>query len=329
MRFVSFATVLGAALLPAVNARPACRPDTSATSGVSATSVAATTAAAVETSSTEAATTVDASTTYETTTALETTVVTTTALETTVAISETATSDSTALIPTTTAETPAETTTAETTVAEIITTTTAETTAVEIVTTAAETTPAEIATTTAETTPAEVVTTTTEAATTTTAEAAGPTNFVKNGGFEDNTSNAWTLLNSDIANNPGNAHTGGQYLEFYVNNDFANGQNQASQTISGLSTDRQYGFSFYASVFGTPEPVIIPSTLCHIQARQGGAVIAQFPLDLNSVDYYDIYKVNFTPLSSDIDLSLRLRCTNGRRVTLALGIDDVTIGDVF
>ncbi|CAG1996759.1 hypothetical protein FGSG_04816 [Fusarium graminearum PH-1] len=358
MRFVSFATVLGAALLPAVNARPACRPDTSATSGVSATSVATTTAAAVETSSTEAATTVDASTTYETTTALETTVVvsatdeTTTALETTVAISETATSDSTALIPTTTAETPAETTTAETTVAEIvtnsaettiaeiatttaettlaeITTTTAETTAVEIVTTAAETTPAEIATTTAETTPAEVVTTTTEAATTTTAEAAGPTNFVKNGGFEDNTSNAWTLLNSDIANNPGNAHTGGQYLEFYVNNDFANGQNQASQTISGLSTDRQYGFSFYASVFGTPEPVIIPSTLCHIQARQGGAVIAQFPLDLNSVDYYDIYKVNFTPLSSDIDLSLRLRCTNGRRVTLALGIDDVAIGDVF
>lgn len=120
-----------------------------------------------------------------------------------------------------------------------------------------------------------------------------------------------------------------KHSEFYVNNDFANGQNQASQTISGLSTDRQYGFSFYASVFGTPEPVIIPSTLCHIQARQGGAVIAQFPLDLNSVDYYDIYKVNFTPLSSDIDLSLRLRCTNGRRVTLALGIDDVAIGDVF
>lgn len=58
-------------------------------------------------------------------------------------------------------------------------------------------------------------------------------------------------------------------------------------------------------------------------------MIAQFPLDLNSVDYYDIYKVNFTPLSSDIDLSLRLRCTNGRRVTLALGIDDVAIGDVF
>ncbi|KAF5228121.1 hypothetical protein FAUST_11311 [Fusarium austroamericanum] len=288
MRFVSFAAVLGAALLPAVNARPACRPDRSTTTGASATSVATTTTTAIVTSSTEDATTVDASTTYETTTALQTTIVvsatdeTTTALETTIASSETASSDSTVLIPTTTAET----------------------------------------------TPAEIVTTTTEAATTTTAAAAGPTNFVKNGGFEDNTSNAWDLQNSDIANNPGNAHTGGQYLEFSVNNNFAIGQNLASQTINGLSTDRQYGFSFYANVFGTPAPVIIPGTVCLIQAQQGNAVIGQFPLDLNSVNYWEIYKVNFTPLTSDVDLSLRLRCTNNRRVTLGLGIDDVTIGDV-
>ncbi|KAM0297349.1 hypothetical protein HYE67_003079 [Fusarium culmorum] len=88
------------------------------------------------------------------------------------------------------------------------------------------------------------------------------------------------------------------------------------------------GFSFYASVFGTPAPVIIPGTPCLIQAQQGSAVIAQFLLDLNSVNYWEIYKVNFTPLASDIDLSLRLRCTNNRRVTIALGIDDVTIGDV-
>ncbi|UZP40484.1 hypothetical protein NXS19_008300 [Fusarium pseudograminearum] len=301
MRFVSFATVLGAALLPAVNARPACRPDTSTTSGVSATSATTTTAAAVETSSTEAVTTVDASTTYKTTTASETTIVVsataeiTTALETTIAISETASSDSTVLIPTTTAET----------------------TLAEIVTTNAETTPADIATTTAETTAAEIVTTTTEAATTTTAEAA------------DNTSNAWDLQNSDIANNPANAHTGGQYLEFSINNDFASGQDQASQTISGLSTDRQYGFSFYSTVFSSPTPIHNPSTICLIQVQQGTTQISQFRVDFNNLDSYQPFSINFTPVSSVISLSLKLRCTNGQRVTLALGIDDVVIGDII
>ncbi|QPC78180.1 hypothetical protein HYE68_008932 [Fusarium pseudograminearum] len=313
MRFVSFATVLGAALLPAVNARPACRPDTSTKTTASATSAATTTAIAVETSSTKAATTVQASTTYETTTASETTIVvsatdeTTTALETTIAISETASSDSTALIPTTTAET----------------------TPAEIVTTTAETTPADIATTTAETTAAEIVTTTTEAATTTTTAAAGPTNFVENGSFEDNTSNAWDIQNSDIANNPANAHTGGQYLEFSINNDFASGQDQASQTISGLSTDRQYGFSFYSTVFSSPTPIHNPSTICLIQVQQGTTQISLFRVDFNNLDSYQPFSVNFTPVSSVISLSLKLRCTNGQRVTLALGIDDVVIGDVI
>ncbi|CEI68041.1 hypothetical protein FVEN_g7690 [Fusarium venenatum] len=318
MRFISLATVLSAALLPAANARPACRPDKPTTSEAS------TTAVSVETFITDTATTLEASTTYETTSAVETT-----ALDTTIEISETITSDSTALVPTDTTISEIATTTADATSTEV-TTTVAETTSAGIATTTAETTAAETTsaadTTTAETTTSvEIVTTTTEAATTTTAAAAGPTNFVKNSGFEQDPNTAWALQSSSIKNSPGFPHTGNQYLEFTVDNDFALGQQQATQTVSGLDTGRQHHLTLYATIFSTPQPVANAATICFIQAQQGNALITQWRLDFNNLNSYQPFGIDFTPLGSDISLSLKLRCTNGQRVTLALGIDDVTI----
>ncbi|RGP71798.1 hypothetical protein FSPOR_3164 [Fusarium sporotrichioides] len=288
MRFISIATVLSAALLPAANARPACRPDRSTTSGESATTAATTTATIVETSSVDTATTLDVSTTYETTSALETTIVesatdeTTNALETTITISESATLDSTALI----------------------------------------------LTTTAETTSVEIATTTTEAATTTTAEAAGPAAFVKNGGFEENPNTVWNLQNSGIKSSPGSPYTGSQYLEFTVANDYATGLNLATQTVTGLSTDRQYRLSFYATVFSTPAPVLNAATLCFIQTMQGNTQISLSKLDFTNLNSYQAYNLNFTPVGSEFQLKLALRCTNGQKVTLAVGVDDVSIAEV-
>lgn len=113
--------------------------------------------------------------------------------------------------------------------------------------------------------------------------------------------------------------------EIDVNNNFAIGQNLATQVVNGLDATLSYQLALYYTVFSNPTPVIIPGTICFVQVNQGDSIILQSPVNFANVDSYQQYSISFTPASTSISLSLRLRCTNGRRVTLALGIDDVSI----
>ncbi|KAF5537589.1 hypothetical protein FMEXI_9796 [Fusarium mexicanum] len=237
MHWISIAALVSASLLPVASGSP-CRPHSTTTSGIS------TTAVSVESSSTA---TVENPTTVTTTTAAD---VTTEATEATTT-------------------TNAESTTAE----ELTSTTKAETTStVEASTTAdAETTSTAeaITTTTAETTTAEATSTTTTAA-------AGPTNAVQNPGFEDVPNTAWVLQGSSIMDT-GLAHTGTHFLEIDVSNNFAIGQNLATQVVNGLDTTLSYQLALYYTVFSNPTPVIIPGTICFVQVNQGDSIILQSP----------------------------------------------------
>ncbi|KAF5678548.1 hypothetical protein FDENT_8927 [Fusarium denticulatum] len=243
-----------------------------------------------------------------TTSAISTTALTvesssTTAVENPTTVTTTTTDDVT-----TNASEATTTTNAESTTAEELTSTTK---AVSTSTVEASTT------TTAETTTAEATSTTTTAA-------AGPTNAVQNAGFEDVPNTAWVLQGSTIMNT-GLAHTGTHFLEIDVSNNFAIGQNIATQVVNGLDTTLSYQLALYYTVFSKPTPVIIPGTICFVQVNQDNSIILQSPVNFANLDSYQQYSISFTPTSPSISLSIRLRCTNGRRVTLALGIDDVSI----
>ncbi|KAF5603923.1 uncharacterized protein FSUBG_7021 [Fusarium subglutinans] len=121
-------------------------------------------------------------------------------------------------------------------------------------------------TTNAESTTAKELTSTTKAETTSTIEAttsttttaaAGPTNAVQNAGFEDVPNTAWALQGTTIMDT-GLAHTGTHFLEIDVSNNFAIGQNIATQVITGLDTTLSYQLALYYTVFSNPTPVIIP-----------------------------------------------------------------------
>ncbi|KAF5579109.1 hypothetical protein FPCIR_11249 [Fusarium pseudocircinatum] len=311
MRWISIAALVSASLFPVASGSP-CRPHSTTTSAIS------TTAVSVESSSTA---TVENPTTVTTTTAADVTTKATEATTTTNAESTTAEELTSTTKAETTSTVEASTTAdAETSsTAEATTTTTAEiSTAEATTTTTSETTTAEATTTTT------AETTTAEATSTTTTGAAGPTNAVQNAGFEDVPNTAWVLQGTTIMNT-GLAHTGTHFLEIDVNNNFAIGQNIATQVVNGLDTTLSYQLALYYTVFSNPTPVIIPGTICFVQVNQGDSIILQSPVNFASLDSYQQYSISFTPASTSISLSLRLRCTNGRRVTLALGIDDVSI----
>ncbi|KAF5253118.1 hypothetical protein FANTH_1949 [Fusarium anthophilum] len=284
MHWISIAALVSASLFPVASGSPG-RPHSTTTSGIS------TTAVSVESSSIA---TVENPTTVTTTAAADVTTKATEATTTTNAES-------------TTAEELTSTTKAETTsAAEASTTTTAETTTAEATTT-----------TTDKTTTAEAISTTTTAA-------AGPTNAVQNGGFEDVPNTAWVLQGSTIADT-GLAHTGTHFLQISVSNNVAIGQNSATQIINGLDTTLSYQLAFYYAIFSNPAPVIIPGTVCLLQVEKDSSVIAQPFLNFASLDSYQQFSINTTPTSDSLSLTIRLRCTNSRRVTVALGIDDVSI----
>ncbi|KAF5648055.1 hypothetical protein F52700_1269 [Fusarium sp. NRRL 52700] len=332
MHWISIAAIVSASLLPVASGSP-CRPHSTTTSGVS------TTALSVESSGT---TTVENPTTVTTTAVTDTTseapeATSTTNVESTTAegLTSTTNAETTSTIEASTtanAETTSNTEVETTSTAEATTTTIAETTTTEATTTtAAETTTAEASTTTtaetttaAATTTTDAETTTAEATSTTTTAAAGPTNAVQNSGFEDVPNTAWVLQGSTIMDT-GLAHTGTHFLEIDVSNNFAIGQQLATQAITGLDTTLSYELALYYTVFSNPTPVIIPGTICFVQVQQDSSIIMQSPVSFSNLDSYQQYSINFTPASPSISLSIRLRCTNGRRVTLALGIDDVSI----
>ncbi|CAF3498542.1 unnamed protein product [Fusarium graminearum] len=203
--------------------------------------------------------------------------------------------------------------------------TTLETTTIAVLETSTDLDSAAITeTSTAEATTTEV--TTTAAATTT--QAAGPTIYVKNGEFEDQPNTGWTVQDAQIKTDVSKASSGSRYVQFDAVNEFVTGSKQISQNIKSLSTERLYRLDVASVVFSEPAVVREPSTICVIQPNFGTRSLAQWRLDFDNLDQYKANFVNFTPDTEDGILLLRLRCSDGKVVSISAGVDDVSIVDI-
>ncbi|KAF5010147.1 hypothetical protein FDECE_3693 [Fusarium decemcellulare] len=292
MRWISLCTVLGAALLPAASARPLCRPDRTTSSALTST-----TGTSATESETATASSSETWTTLSTTTSVVDTTTTGTATSTDVDSSSTETT-STASESTATISSSGFITLISTTVTESATSTTIDSTS------------------------------TTEASTTT-SQSAEPTleNFIQNGDFEDEVNVDWSTRTGDIVENVDRANSPSHYVQFLVENDYAVGGNQLNQTINGLSTAHLFRLSFSAAVFDSPAPSVGAAT-CQLEGLQESSLVGQWPLDYTSLNQYTPYEAEFQPVSDDITITLRLRCTTPNKVTLAVGLDDVVLNDI-
>ncbi|KAF9777507.1 hypothetical protein IL306_004397, partial [Fusarium sp. DS 682] len=118
--------------------------------------------------------------------------------------------------------------------------------------------------------------------------------------------------------------------QYDVTNSEAIGGNQLNQTVNGLDTQRLYRLSAYTTVFNTPAPVKDSNTNCVIQALSDSTILAQWPLDFTTekLGTYKENSVNFTPGDEDVTITLRLRCSDGKKVTISVGLDDVSMHDI-
>ncbi|KAF5584418.1 uncharacterized protein FSUBG_12790 [Fusarium subglutinans] len=168
----------------------------------------------------------------------------------------------------------------------------------------------------------------TSEAATTTSEAPEATNYIQNGGFEDSPNTDWSVRTSDIKGDSRRARSGNKYVQYDVDDSVAMGGNQLNQTVNGLDTERLYRLTAYATVFDTPAPVKEQSTICVIEALQESSSIAQWRLDFTNLGTYQSYSVDFTPSDEDVTVTMRLRCSDGKKVTLSVGLDDVSLYDI-
>ncbi|KAF5963874.1 hypothetical protein FBULB1_13110 [Fusarium bulbicola] len=168
----------------------------------------------------------------------------------------------------------------------------------------------------------------TSEAATTTSEAPEATNYIQNGGFEDSPNTDWSVRTSDIKGDSRRARSGNKYVQYDVDDSVAMGGNQLNQTVNGLDTERLYRLTAYATVFNTPAPVKEQSTICVIEALQESSSIAQWRLDFTNLGTYQSYFVDFTPSDEDVTVTMRLRCSDGKKVTLSVGLDDVSLYDI-
>ncbi|KAM0231965.1 hypothetical protein ACHAP5_010898 [Fusarium lateritium] len=272
MRWSSFTTVLGAALLPTASARALCRPDRSTT--------------------TIASSLVETATTFETLSTDDATIATSTETSATAKATDDA-SETTAVSETTIAET--QTAAATTDVTTLMTSSATE---------AASTTQAA---------------STTEASSTV-SEA------------PDIINTDWALQSASIQVHGTMARTGNRYAEYGLNNEIAEGANKISQTVSGLSTERTYRLTGHLSVFNFPTIVRDSANTCVVEVAQSIPTFTSrlafwFP-DFVVTDRYADYSIDFSALSADISLSFAFRCTTGARVTLSVGLDDISLEDV-
>lgn len=113
---------------------------------------------------------------------------------------------------------------------------------------------------------------------------------------------------------------------FELVNADGSGGNTLNQTINGLDTDRRYRLAFSAAIFDDPAIVLGEST-CVIEALQKQTVIDSWPLNFAGLNEYKPYDVTFSLIDEDLSLSLRLRCNGRNKVTLSVGIDDVSLYD--
>ncbi|KAF4438215.1 hypothetical protein FACUT_5080 [Fusarium acutatum] len=175
-----------------------------------------------------------------------------------------------------------------------------------------------------------VTTAVTSEAATTTSEAPEVTNYIQNGDFEDSPNTDWSLRTSDIKNDPERARSGNKYVssQYDVDDSEAVGGNQLNQTVNGLDTERLYRLTTYATVFNTPAPVKDATTACVIEALQESTVLTDWSLDFTDLGTYKPLSFDFTPVDEDVTITMRLRCTAGKRVTFSVGLDDVSLHDI-
>ncbi|XEV02409.1 hypothetical protein FSHL1_007696 [Fusarium sambucinum] len=163
--------------------------------------------------------------------------------------------------------------------------------------------------------------------TTTITEIPEPTNFIKNGDFEDKNNADWDSRTGGIESEPGKANSGDKYGTFKLVNAQGVGGNTLNQTINDLETERLYRLSFSAAVFDDPEPVL-GRTNCVIEALQNERLIEDWTPNYTALSQYKPFETTFKPFDEDIRFSFRLRCDGPDAVTLFLGIDDVSLYDV-
>ncbi|KAF5664434.1 hypothetical protein FHETE_7025 [Fusarium heterosporum] len=222
-----------------------------------------------------------------------------------------------------------ETSTAETaTAAQTTLETTITTEAPTDATTVLETTITETATETGATATSAATTETTavEATTTTVSEEPEPTNFLRNGGFEDKNNVDWDVRTAQIVKDAAKAHSGEKFVQLAVTNSFANGGNQFNQTINGLNTERLFRLKFSSATFGNPVPSQHVDT-CKIEALKDGLIIGSWPVDTINLNEYQDYEMDFVIDDEDMTLSMRIRCDPNYKVTVTVGIDDVSVTD--
>lgn len=56
--------------------------------------------------------------------------------------------------------------------------------------------------------------------------------------------------------------------------------------------------------------------------------LAQWVFNFDNLEQYTQYKVDFSPLSTGVSVVFKLKCTIGSRVTLAVGLDDISLVDI-
>jgi hypothetical protein len=56
--------------------------------------------------------------------------------------------------------------------------------------------------------------------------------------------------------------------------------------------------------------------------------LSQWRLDFTDLGTYKPLFVDFTPFDEDITITMRLRCSAGKKVTLSVGLDDASLYDV-
>ncbi|KAH7245580.1 hypothetical protein BKA59DRAFT_544808 [Fusarium tricinctum] len=172
---------------------------------------------------------------------------------------------------------------------------------------------------------------TTEASTTV-SEAPVITDFVIDGSFEDRLNPDWTLQSATVQNHNTQAHRGSRYAEFRLDNEIAEGSKRVTQAVARLNTERTYRLAAFANVFSTPMPVKGGSDKCVIEVAQSTPSfemrLAQWVLNFEILERYTEYSVDFSPLSTDISLLFKLRCTIGAQITLATGLDDISLVDI-
>lgn len=116
--------------------------------------------------------------------------------------------------------------------------------------------------------------------------------------------------------------------QYDVDDSEAVGGNQLNQTVNGLDIERLYRLTTYATVFNTPAPVKDASTICVIQALQESTILSQWRLDFTALGTYQPLHVDFTPFDEDVTITMRLRCSAGKKVTFSVGLDDVSLYDI-